>query len=235
MANPTGFSAPASEVVSTSDISQMLNISSSSAPSTVYAMEEKKRKSHSGAAASASVSTGPAPAPTTTMMTEQNVQLLTATQRTGGTSQGGLSVISSAERSRRCEKARAAFELAEARVALLAAAEEMAATSQAGSAGRRLDDVRSDTGSSGPSQPNRGTSQENPFAGVYSSAPTTTTTITTPTPTIYDLFSAKRDVHILDQILIPTGGISESSGSTHHQVVDLRSHLVPYLVVERGS
>ena len=74
----------------------------------------------------------------------------------------GGSVVSSAERSRWYEKARAAFEMAEARVAMLQAAEEMAAGSQTGSVGRRLEDVRSDTGSSGPSPPIRETAKENP-------------------------------------------------------------------------
>ncbi len=97
--------------------------------------------------------------------------------------------------------ARAAFEMAQARVSMLAAEHEMSAGSHAGSVGRRLDDVRSDTGSSGPSPLTRETVQENPFAGVFSSP--TTTTIITPTPTIYDVFSATRGVHIMDEIVIP--------------------------------
>jgi hypothetical protein len=83
-------------------------------------------------------------------MTEQNVQLLTTNQKPKvGTSQ--TSVLSSAEKARRYVNARAAYELAEARVAMLAAQDDMAAGSQTGSAGRRLDDVRNDTGCSGPS------------------------------------------------------------------------------------
>ncbi len=83
-------------------------------------------------------------------------------------------MVSSAEKAKRYEKARAAFEMAEARVAMLQAAEEMAAGSQTGSVGRRLDDVRSDTGSSGPSPPMRDTAKENPFEGIFSSPSTTT-------------------------------------------------------------
>ena len=89
-----------------------------------------------------------------------------------GTSQ--VSIMSSAERARRYVNARAAYELAEARVAMLAAAEDMAACSQSGSVGRRLDDVRSVTGSSGPSPPTRDTAKENPFEGIFSSPSTTT-------------------------------------------------------------
>jgi hypothetical protein len=132
-------------------------------------MEEKKLKSHEGKAVVMSAPAASSAAPIA-MVTERNVQLHTANQKTVGTSHGG-SVVSSAERSRRYEKARAAFEMAEARVAMLQAAEEMAAGSATGSVGRRLDDVRSDTGSSGPSPPIRETAVENPFAGVYSSAP----------------------------------------------------------------
>ena len=67
-------------------------------------------------------------------MTEQNVQLLTANQKPKvGTSQ--VSIMSSAERARRYVNARAVYELAEARVAMLAAQDDMAAGSQTGSAG----------------------------------------------------------------------------------------------------
>ncbi len=141
-------------------------------------------------------------------MTEQNVQLLPTNRKpTVGTSQ--VSIMSSAERARRYVNARAVFELAEARVAMLAAQDDMAACSQTGSAGRRLDDVRSDTGSSGPSPPTREQAQESPFAGVYSPPPTPTTTIA-PTPTIYEVFSEQRGASMLDQIL-PTRGATASS------------------------
>ncbi len=147
------------------------------------------------------------------METEGSRKVDAADQKLVGTRHGG-SVEPSAERSRRYERARAAFEMAEAGVAVLQAAEEMAAGSATESVGRRLDDVRSDTGSSGPSPPIRETAQENPFAGVYALPPTTTTTIT-PTPTIYDIFSEKRGVHIIDEIGISniSPGISASAGS----------------------
>ncbi len=161
MAKPTGFSVPPSEKLSSSDISGLMNISSSSAQSTNVSMEEKKLKSHEGNAVVMSAPAASSAAPIA-MVTERNVQLHTGNQKPVGTSHGG-SVVSSAERSRRYEKARAAFEMAEARVAMLRAAEEMAAGSQTGSVGRRLDDVRSDTGSSGPSPPIREAAKENPF------------------------------------------------------------------------
>ncbi len=173
-------------------------------------MEEKKLKSHEGKAvvmsAQAASSAGPI-----VMVTERNVQLHTANQKPVGTSHGG-SVVSSAERSRRYEKARAAFEMAEARVAMLQAAEEMAAGSQTGSVGRRLEDVQSDTGSSGPSPPILQTTKENPFEGIFSSSSTPTIL---PTPTIYDMFSEKKDVHIIDEIGIPSTPIviSATAGS----------------------
>ena len=86
-----------------------------------------------------SATAGPSASPLV-VVTERNVQLHTANQKTVGASHAG-SVVSSAERSRRYEKARAAFEMVEARVAMIQAAEDMAAGSQAGSVGRRLEDV----------------------------------------------------------------------------------------------
>ncbi len=78
--------------------------------------------------------------------TERNVQLHTANHTTVSSS-SSVSVVSSAERARRCVKARAAFELAEARMEMITAAEELAAGSQAWSVGRRLEDVQSYVGS----------------------------------------------------------------------------------------
>ncbi len=210
MAKPTGFSVPPSEKLSSSDISGLMNISSSSAQSTNLSMEEKKLKSHEGKAvvmsAQAASSAGPI-----VMVTERNVQLHTANQKPVGTSHGG-SVVSSAERSRRYEKARAAFEMAEARVAMLQAAEEMAAGSQTGSVGRRLDDVRSDTGSSGPSPPIRETAKENLLRAF---SPRRLLRQFPHTPTIYDIVSEKREVHIIDEIGIPSTPIviSATAGS----------------------
>ncbi len=85
--------------------------------------------------------------------------------------------------------------------ALLAHADaEADLESNAGSVGRRLDDVRSETGSSGPSQP--AAAQESPFVGTFSSHVTMFPSTPTPmaAPTILGVFSAGRGVHILDQI-----------------------------------
>jgi hypothetical protein len=135
--------------------------------------EKKKQKSHEGAAQIAAPAVSAA-VPVSSV-TERNVQLHTATHTipiVGGTSQAS-SVLSSRERTRRYEIARAAYEMAQARHAMLAAEHDVSAGSRShtGSVGRRLDDVQSDTGSSGPSLRIRETVQENPFAGVFSSPP----------------------------------------------------------------
>jgi hypothetical protein len=198
MANPTGFSVPPSEVVSVSDISAM-DHSSSSAQSSILSMEEKKLKSLTGqAVAVTSVKSGSSNVPrvaesseksgtSTRPVTEQNVQLHSANYKTVGTTSHGGSVVSSAEKAKRYEMARAVYEAAQARIMMLQAADDLTAGSQTGSVGRRLDDVRSDTGSSGPSPPIA--AQESPFAGVFSMPLSTTPTTTiTPTPTIYYIF-----------------------------------------------
>ena len=99
-------------------------------------MEDKKLKSHEDKAAVVSAAARPSASPLV-VVTERNVQLHTANQKTVGAS-NAASVVSSAERSRRCEKARAAFELAEARVAMLQGADDMAAGSQTGSVGASI-------------------------------------------------------------------------------------------------
>ena len=114
-------------------------------------MEEKKTKSHGGAAGSASVLTEHCPAPSN-MMTEQNVQSLpTDRPRAVGTSQ--VSIRSSADRLSDFNEARAVWEAAEAKLAYVRAQKALSSGSLTGSVGRRLDDVRSDAGSSGPSRP----------------------------------------------------------------------------------
>jgi hypothetical protein len=76
---------------------------------------------------------------------------------------------------------------------MINAAEEMAAGSQAGSVGRRLEDVQSEVGSSsGPLTTALPPTVESPFAGIFSQPSTT--------PTIYDMFSQSRGVHIIDEI-----------------------------------
>ena len=136
--------------------------------------ERRKQKSHEGAAQIAAPAASAAvPA---SSVTERNVQLHTATHAVPtarGASQAS-SVLSSREKNRRCEIARAAYEMAQARHAVLAAEHDISAGSRShtGSVGRRLDDVQSDTGSSfGPSLHIRETVQENPFAGAFSSPP----------------------------------------------------------------
>ena len=185
MANPTGFSVPSSEVVSISDTSA-INHSSSSDQSTLLSMEQKKLKSPSGHAIAVTTEQSgysgvhkaaqSSATSTSRPVTEQNVQLHAAQRKSASrtTSQMG-SVVSSAERDRRYEMAKATYEMSVARIAMLAAADDVANGSNSGSVGRRLDDVRSDTGSSGPSQPVA--AQESPFAGVFSSpVPTVPTT-----------------------------------------------------------
>ncbi len=83
------------------------------------------------------------------------------------------------------------------------AANEMAAGSQAGSVGRRLDDVQSEVGSNcdlpttlhtdgvRPTPP----TQENPFEGVFVLSESSVNT-----PSIYDVFSLNRGVHIFDEL-----------------------------------
>ena len=138
-------------------------------------------------------------------------------------SSSSISVTSSASRQRRVDLARAKRELVEARaVAAEARLEEIqadlefAAGSQAGSVGRRLDDVQSEVGSvriqsrdeyidptlqlltdvALQQQPTTG--EHNQFDGVFSPAREVT-------PSIYDVFSRARGVHIIDELLVPDG------------------------------
>ena len=207
MATHTGFSVPSSETVSLPDVSA--NNSSSSDQSTLLSMEQKKLKSPSGYAVAVTTEpsgySGVHKAPQSSAasvsrpVTEQNVQLLSAPLAAAAprNSHAG-SIVSSAEKARRVNRARLALELAEARLAHADAEADL--ESNAGSVGRRLDDVRSDTGSSGPSPPV--TAQESPFVGAFSSPVPTFPTTPTPmaAPTILDIFSAGRGVHILDEI-----------------------------------
>ena len=207
MASHSGFSVPASETVSAPDVSAVN--SSSSDQSTLLSMEQKRLKSPSGftpvcttpPSGYSAVHKAPQPsvASVSRPVTEQNVQLLSAPLAAAAprNSHAG-SVASSASKARRVLRARLAMELSEARLALADAEADL--ESNAGSVGRRLDDVRSDTGSSGPSQP--AAAQESPFVGAFSSPVTVISSTTTPTaaPSILDVFSAGREVHILDQI-----------------------------------
>ena len=138
-------------------------------------MEQKKLKSPSGYAVAVTTEpsgySGVHKAPQSSAasvsrpVTEQNVQLLSAPQGAAvapRNSHAG-SIISSAERARRLNRTRLAMELAEARLAHADAEADL--ESNSGSVGRRLEDVRSDTGSSGPSPPV--TAQESPFVGAF--------------------------------------------------------------------
>ena len=131
-------------------------------------------------------------------MTERNVQSLpTDRPRAVGTSQ--VSIRSSADRLSDFNEARAVWEAAEAKLAYVRAQKALSSGSLTGSVGRRLDDVRSDAGSSGPSRPIREQARDSPFEGIYS-PPRTPTPTTTPTPTIYEVFSESKGTDILDQI-----------------------------------
>ncbi len=138
-------------------------------------------------------------------MTEQNVQSLpTDRPRAVGTSQ--VSIRSSADRLSDFNEARAVWEAAEAKLAYVRAQKALSSGSLTGSVGRRLDDVRSDAGSSGPSRPIREQARDSPFAGIFSQpltpTPTTTPTPTIiPTPTIYEVFSESKGTDILGQML----------------------------------
>ncbi len=176
-----------------------MNISSSSAQSTVLLpAANKKLRSTAGNSSAVSAKAGP-PACPALVATERNVQLHTATH-TIVSSSSSISVTSSVERARRYETARAAVALAEARMEPIHATNEMAAGSQAGSVGRRLDDVQSEVGSNYDLQTTLHTdgvrptppTVENPFEGVFSQSG--------PTPSIYDVFSLNRGVHIIDEL-----------------------------------
>ncbi len=111
-------------------------------------------------------------------MTEQNVQSLpTDRPRAVGTSQ--VSIRSSADKLSDFSEARAILEVAEAKLAYVRAQKALSSGSQTGSVGRRLDDVRSDEGSSGPSRPIREQARDSPFAGIFP-PPLTRTPTTTP-------------------------------------------------------
>ena len=86
---------------------------------------------------------------------------------------------------------------------MIHASNEMAAGSQAGSVGRRLDDVQSEVGSSYdlPStlhtdgvQPTPPT-QEHPFEGVFVLSESSVNT-----PSIYDVVSLNRGAHVIDEL-----------------------------------
>ena len=105
--------------------------------------------------------------------------------------------------------ARARYELAEARLEMIQADEEFADGSQAGSAGRRLEDVQSEVGSTTdlPSTlPTDGALRapptlldEQPFDGVF-----VLNASSVSTPSIYDVFSKDRGCTLLMIFWYPT-------------------------------
>ncbi len=161
-------------------------------------MEEQQTDAHGNASGSCSVLAEHCQSPSN-MMTEQNVQSLpTDRPRAVGTSQ--VSIRSSADRLSDFNEARAVWEAAEAKLAYVRAQKALSSGSLTGSVGRRLDDVRSDAGSSGPSRPIREQARDSPFEGLYS-PPRTPTPTTTPTPTIYEVSSESKGADILGQML----------------------------------
>ena len=189
-----------------------MNISSSSgAPSTVsQPAPTKKLKSTASHPGASSTQVG-SPAVPALVVSTKNVELHTASQ-SNLSSSSSASATSAASRLRRADLARAKLELAKARTqeaeALLEvclADDEVAAGSQTGTVGR-LEDVQSEVGSTStpdlltdgalrapPTLPD-----DLPFAGVFVQSADSVTT-----PTIYDVFSKDRGVHIINDILLP--------------------------------
>jgi hypothetical protein len=132
-------------------------------------MEDKKTKSHGNAAGSASVLTEHCQSPSN-MMTEQNVQSL-PTDRPSAVRTSHVSIRPSADKLSDFNEARAVWEAAEAKIAYVRAQKALSSGSQTGSVGRRLDDVRSDEGSSGPSRPIIEQARDSPFAGIFPQPP----------------------------------------------------------------
>ena len=147
----TGYSAPNSEL----DNISSLNVSHSSESTTAVVLAPTKKAktntipeavampsqegSHTGGVITTRALT--ALVATSTHVAPSNVYL----NQTSSSS--NVSVTSAASRQLRATLARAKLELAEARLEALQADLELAAGSQAGSAGRRLEDVQSEVGS----------------------------------------------------------------------------------------
>ena len=171
-----------------------MDISSSSAQSAVLLpTATKKLRSATGSTVAISAKAGSTVGPAL-VATVRNVELHTATH-TIMSSSSSISVTSSASRARRVETARAAVALAEARMELIHANNEFAAGSQAGSVGRRLDDVQSEVGSNYDLPSTLHTdgvlqtppTQDNPFDGVFVLSESSVNT-----QSIYDVFSLNR-------------------------------------------
>ena len=147
----TGYSAPNSEL----DISSVVNLSNSTESTTTVVPAPTKRARNDTNPETAAMPTqvgspvggvyttraSPAMVATSIHVAHPNVYL----NQTSSSS--AVSATSAASRQRRADIARAKRELAEARLEELEADLELAAGSQAGSAGRRLEDVQSEVGS----------------------------------------------------------------------------------------
>ena len=187
----TGYSAPNSEL----DISSVANLSNSTESTTtvVPAPTKKARNDTIPEAAAMPTQVGspaggvdttrasPALVATSIHVAHPNVYL------NHTSSSSSVSVTSAASRQRRLDLARVRRELAEARLEEVEAELDFAAGSQAGSAGRRLDDVHSEVGSTrqeerpirpllhtdvAPQSPLVAEVTPNPFVGIFSLAAT---------------------------------------------------------------
>ncbi len=195
----------------------MVNISSSSGSTAVRPAPTKKLRpttaetgatpSKGGSPVSSVGTTTAVPAFVATLRTS-SVELHTAAQGVTSSS-SSISVTSSASRLRRLDLAHAKHELAEARLEVLQAELDLAAGLEADSVGRRMEDVQSKGGSItdlllqlptdvAQQQQPTASEQDNSFAGVFSPAREVT-------PSISDVFSQARGVHIIDEMLAHGG------------------------------
>ena len=213
----TGYSAPPSEL----DVS-IVNISSSSGSTAIVPAPTKRSRPTTTANTVAIPPQGGSPVAyvgttyATPALVATSVNVDQPNTYHNITSSGSsISVTSTASRQRRADLARAKRELAEARLEELEADLELAAGSQAGSVGRRLDDVQSEVGSTRHEEPLDPTrpllptdvaqqqqpiarEEPNLFEGVFSPA-------REEAPSIYEVFSKARGVHIIDDLLVPDG------------------------------
>ena len=183
----TGYSAPTSEL----DISSVVNLSNSTGSTTVVPAPTKRSRNDTTPDTAAiptqvgspvggvyTTHATPAMVATSIHVDQPNIYL----NQTSSSS--SVSVTSAASRQRRADLARAKRELAEARLEELEADLELAAGSQAGSVGRRLEDVQSEVGSTrqddleisrqllqtdvAPQPPLVAEVTHNPFEGIFS-------------------------------------------------------------------
>jgi hypothetical protein len=206
----TGYSAPPSEL----DVS-IVNVSSSSGSTAIAPGPSKRSRptTETGTAAILPQGGSPVPnvVPSPAMVATTIVDQL-PTYHNLTSSGSSISVTSSASRQRRVNVARARRELAEARLEEIEADNEFASGSQAGSVGRRMDDVQSEVGSTkqedepNPSLPTEIARQQlQPAAGETSLFGGVFTPARGDAPSIYDIFSTARGVHVIDEMLAHDG------------------------------